>query len=176
MVFDAAGAWADRVAVLAGVRPLGLRPLRRSVARVPAPPGTDVSRWPMLLGVGEGWYAKPDAGALIVSPADETPSEPMDAWPEDLDIATGLDRAGRAVTLPPVRPLATWAGLRSFSPDRLPALGPSEMPGFWWVAGQGGYGFQTAPAASRLVADRVAGRTPDLDPATVAALDPGRFG
>ena len=176
MVFDAAGAWADGVAALAGLRPLGLDPRRRSIARLRAADGTDVSGWPMLLGVGESWYAKPDAGALIVSPADETPSAPMDAWPEDIDLALGIERAGRAVPLPGTRPLATWAGLRTFSPDRVPVLGPSEAPGFWWYAGQGGYGFQTAPAAAALVADLVAGRPPALDAATVAALSPARFG
>ncbi|TFL20110.1 NAD(P)/FAD-dependent oxidoreductase [Jannaschia formosa] len=174
-VVDAAGAWADRVAALAGVTPLGLRPLRRSVARIAAPAGSDPRGWPMLLGAGERWYAKPDAGALIVSPADETPSEPMDAWPEEIDLAEGLDRYGRAVTAAPTRPLASWAGLRSFTPDRCLALGPSEVAGFWWAAGQGGYGFQTAPAASRLLADLIAGRPPVLDPATVAACDPARL-
>lgn len=175
MVFNAAGAWADGVAGLAGVRPLGLVPRRRSVARIAAPGGHDVAPWPMMLGAGESWYAKPDAGALIVSPADETLSAPMDAWPEDMDLAEGLDRYAQAVTEPVTRPIASWAGLRTFTPDRSLALGPSGTEGFWWVAGQGGYGFQTAPAASTLVADLVAGRTPALDASVVAALDPRRF-
>ncbi|WP_109563113.1 NAD(P)/FAD-dependent oxidoreductase [Jannaschia seohaensis] len=175
LVVNAAGAWADRVASLAGVTPLGLTPLRRSVARIPAPGGADVSAWPMMLGAGESWYAKPDAGALIVSPADETPSEPMDAWADDMDLAVGLDRYSQAVTVAPTRPSSSWAGLRTFTPDRCLALGASEVPGFWWVAGQGGYGFQTAPAAAALVADLVAGRPPALDAATVTACDPVRF-
>ncbi|MGB3408490.1 MAG: FAD-dependent oxidoreductase [Jannaschia sp.] len=175
MVFDAAGAWADAVAGMAGVAPLGLTPLRRSVARIAAPGGCDVRGWPMMLGAGERWYAKPDAGALIVSPADETASPAMDTWPEEMDLAEGLDRYAQAVVAPVTRPLSSWAGLRTFTPDRCLALGPSAERGFWWVAGQGGYGFQTAPAAARLIADRVAGRASDLDPATLAATDPGRF-
>ncbi|WP_371157831.1 NAD(P)/FAD-dependent oxidoreductase [Jannaschia sp. 2305UL9-9] len=175
MVFNAAGAWADQVALLAGIAPLGLTPLRRSVARIAAPAGQDVRDWPMMLGAGESWYAKPDAGALIVSPADEEPCAPMDAYPEDLALAEGLDRYATALDVDLTRPLSSWAGLRTFTPDRCLALGPSENAGFWWVAGQGGYGFQTAPAASRLVADRVAGRASELDTATLAATDPARF-
>lgn len=175
-VVNAAGPWADRVAAMAGLRPLGLTPLRRSMARLRAPGGHDVTGWPMLLGAGESWYCKPDASALIVSPAEEDPSEPMDAFADNMTLAEGLARYQEAVTEAVTRPVATWAGLRTFTPDRCLALGPSEVPGFWWCAGQGGYGFQTAPAAAALLADRVAGRPPTLDAATVAALDPGRFG
>ncbi|GIT92857.1 glycerol-3-phosphate dehydrogenase [Jannaschia pagri] len=175
LVFNAAGAWADAVARLACVAPVGLRPLRRSVARIAAPDGHDVSPWPMVMGAGETWYAKPDAGALIVSPADQTASDPCDAFADDMDLAIGLDRYAQAVTVPPTRPLANWAGLRTFAPDGTFVLGPSQQSGFWWVAGQGGYGFQTAPAASELLADMVAGRPPQIAPEAVAALDPGRF-
>jgi glycine/D-amino acid oxidase-like deaminating enzyme len=176
LVVNAAGAWADQVAAMAGVPPLGLRPLRRSMARLAAPGGHDVSRWPMIFGAGESWYAKPDAGALLVSPAEEDPAEPHDAWADDLVLAEGLARYEAMVTVPVTRPIATWAGLRTFTPDRCLALGPAPgAPGFWWCAGQGGYGMQTSPAASRLLADRIAGRAPELDPATVAALDPARF-
>ena len=171
----AAGPWTDRIAALAGLDPLGLTPLRRSMARISAPGGHDVSGWPMLLGAGETWYAKPDAGALIVSPAEEDPSEPMDAFADDMTLAEGLDRYQNAVTEPVTRPLATWAGLRTFAPDRCLVIGPAARPGLWWFAGQGGYGFQTAPAASALLADLVAGRSPALDADLVAALDPGRF-
>ena len=174
-VVIAAGPWADGVAALAGLAPLGLTPLRRSMARIAAPGGQDVARWPMLLGAGEAWYAKPDAGALIVSPAEEVPSEPMDAYADDMALAEGLDRYQNAVTEPVTRPLATWAGLRTFAPDRGLVIGPAARPGLWWFAGQGGYGFQTAPAASALLADLVAGRPPVLDADLVAALDPGRF-
>lgn len=176
VLVNAAGAWADHVARLAGVRPLGLTPLRRSMARLAAPGARDLRRWPMLMGVGERWYAKPDAGAWIVSPAEEDPSEPMDAFADDLVLAEGLDRYQHAVTEPVTRPIATWAGLRTFTPDRCLALGPApDDDAFLWVAGQGGYGFQTSPAAARLVADRVAGRASELGADLVAAMDPGRF-
>ena len=173
---NAAGAWADGVARMAGIAPLGIVPHRRSMARLAAPGGHDVSRWPMFFGVGEAWYAKPDAGALLVSPADEDVMEPQDAWADDMVLAEGLARYQEVVTEAVTRPLATWAGLRSFAPDRTLVLGREpDLPEFVWCAGQGGYGFQTAPAASQLLADRVLGHVPVLDATTVAALDPARF-
>ncbi len=176
VLVNAAGAWADHVAELAGVAPIGLVPYRRSMARIPAPGGHDVSGWPMIFGAGETWYAKPDAGALLVSPADEDPSEPMDAWADDMTIAEGLERYQTHMTEPVTRLLATWAGLRTFAPDRCLVLGrDGQVSDFIWVAGQGGYGFQSSPAASQLVADLVAGRTPEIGPEHVAAMDPGRF-
>lgn len=176
VLVNAAGAWADQIAGLAGVAPIGLTPLRRSMARIPAPGGHDTRGWPTIFGAGESWYAKPDAGALLVSPAEEQPSVPMDAWAEDMVIAEGLARYEAHVTVPVTRVLSTWAGLRTFTPDRCLALGvDARVRDFVWVAGQGGYGFQTAPAASQLVADLVAGRAPQIDPAHVAAMDPGRF-
>lgn len=168
---NAAGAWVDEVAKMAGIPPIGIRPMRRSMARIPAPDGMDVSRWPLLFGPGESWYAKPDAGALIVSPAEEELMPPMDAWAEDMVLAEGLARFEEHVTLSVTRLLSNWAGLRSFSPDRNLVLGPdSGDPSFVWMAGQGGYGFQTAPAASQLVADLVAGRAPDIAGDMVAKL------
>ena len=173
---NAAGAWADRIAVMAGVTPIGITPHRRSMARIPAPGGHDVSRWPIFFGVGETWYAKPDAGALLVSPADEDPVEPHDAWADDMVLAEGLDRYARHVTAPVTRVLSSWAGLRSFAPDRTLVLGQDpENTSFFWCAGQGGYGFQTAPAASRLLADLVFGHSPQIDDATINALSPARF-
>lgn len=177
MLVNAAGAWVDEVAVMAGVRPLGFTPLRRSMARIPAPRGHDVSRWPMLFGPGEDWYAKPDAGALIVSPAEEQLMEPHDAWADDMVLAEGLARYEEMVTEPVTRLLASWAGLRTFAPDRVLVIGPdARQPAFFWLAGQGGYGFQTCPAASRLVADLIAGRAPEIGAELVAALSPARFG
>ncbi|HSF63873.1 MAG TPA: FAD-binding oxidoreductase, partial [Paracoccaceae bacterium] len=176
VVVNAAGAWADPVAGLAGLAPLGLQPYRRSMARIPAPGGHDVSRWPMILGAGETWYAKPDAGALIVSPADEDPLPPQDAWADDMVLAEGLARYEAMVTEPVTRMIANWAGLRTFAPDRVPVIGFAPgAAGFFWLAGQGGYGFQTAPAAARLAADLILGRVPEMPPALVAALAPGRF-
>lgn len=177
MIVNAAGAWVDLVAAMAGVRPLGFTPYRRSMARIPAPGGHDVSRWPMLFGPGEDWYAKPDAGALIVSPAEEHLMEPHDAWADDMVLAEGLARYEEMVTEPVTRLLASWAGLRTFSPDRVLVIGPdAREPSFIWLAGQGGYGFQTCPAASQLAADLIGGRAPELDPGLVAALSPARFG
>jgi glycine/D-amino acid oxidase-like deaminating enzyme len=174
---NAAGPWADLVAQMAGVAPKGLTPLRRSMARIPAPGGHDVSGWPMIFGPGETWYAKPDAGALIVSPAEEHAAEPHDAWADDMVLAEGLARYEEMVAEPVTRLLANWAGLRTFAPDRVLVIGPDPAePDFLWSAGQGGYGFQTAPAAAALLAALAEGHAPELDPATVAALSPGRFG
>jgi len=176
VIVNAAGAWADQIAVMAGLQPLGLQPYRRSMARIPAPGGHDVSDWPMLFGPGETWYAKPDAGALLVSPAEEDPVEPQDAWADDMVLAEGLERYAQNMTEPVTRLLASWAGLRTFAPDRALVLGPSTQDSaFIWCAGQGGYGFQTAPAASALLADLVAGRTPEMDANVVATLTPARL-
>lgn len=176
ILVDAAGAWADRVATMAGVATLGLTPLRRSMARIPPPGGHDVAGWPMVFGTGESWYAKPDAGALIVSPAEEDPADPHDAWACDLVLAEGLARYEAMVTEPVTRILANWAGLRTFAPDRIPAIGfAADAPGFVWLAGQGGYGFQTSPAAAALAADLILGRPPAIDDGTLAALSPARF-
>jgi glycine/D-amino acid oxidase-like deaminating enzyme len=173
---NAAGAWADRVAGLAGVPLIGFQPYRRSMARIPAPGGHDTSHWPMIMGAGETWYAKPDAGALIVSPAEEHAMEPHDAFADDMVLAEGLARYEEMVTEPVTRLIANWAGLRTFAPDRVLVLGPDPVDGdFIWSAGQGGYGFQTSPAASQLVADLALGHAPTLEPALVAALSPARF-
>ncbi len=176
ILVNAAGAWADQIAQMAGLRPLSITPYRRSMARVAAPEGAGVNDWPMLFGPGETWYAKPDAGALLVSPADESATEPHDAWAEDMTLAEGIAKYEERVTAPVTRMLANWAGLRSFAPDRNLVIGPDPAePRFLWMAGQGGYGFQTAPAASRLLADLADGRAPELDPTTVQALSPSRF-
>ena len=174
---NAAGPWADRIAALAGVATIGLSPLRRSMARVPAPGGHDVSAWPMLIGAGETWYAKPDAGKWLISPAEEDPVDaPYDVWADDIVLAGGIARYQPFVTEEITRLETSWAGLRTFAPDRTLVLGPApDRPDFIWVAGQGGYGFQTAPAASQLVADLIAGHTPELDADIVAALSPERF-
>jgi D-arginine dehydrogenase len=173
---NAAGPWADQVATMAGVLPLGLQPYRRSMARIPAPAGHDVSGLPMLFGPGEDWYAKPDAGALIVSPAEEHPMEPHDAFADDMVLAEGLARYEAMVTEPVTRLLANWAGLRTFAPDRVLVIGPDAgEPAFWWLAGQGGYGFQSCAGAARLLGDLVAGRAPEIGAAMAAQLSPARF-
>lgn len=176
LLVNAAGPWADGIAALAGIAPLGLQPFRRSMARIAAPGGHDLSDWPMVFGPGESWYCKPDAGALIVSPADEDPAEPQDAWADDMVLAEGLARYQAHMTEEVTRPIATWAGLRTFAPDRQLVLGPDPADAaFVWSAGQGGYGFQTAPAASQLVADRIAGRVPEIGALAAAQLDPARL-
>lgn len=176
IVINAAGPWADVVAKMAGVAALGFSPLRRSMARIPAPGGHDVSRWPMMFGAGETWYCKPDAGAMIVSPAEEHLVTPHDAFADDMVLAEGLARYEEMVTEPVTRLLANWAGLRTFSPDRVPVIGfDAREPGFFWLAGQGGYGFQSAPAASQLAADLLTGQPSEIEPRVIAALSPSRF-
>lgn len=176
VLVNAAGAWVDEIARMAGVRPLGFTPLRRSMARIPAPRGLDVSDWPMMFGAGETWYAKPDAGALIVSPAEEHAAEPHDAWADDTVLAEGLARYEAMVDAPVERLLASWAGLRTFSPDRSPVFGRDPAaPEFVWCAGQGGYGFQSAPAAAALLADLIAGGAPVIGPDLVHALSVERY-
>lgn len=176
VIINAAGAWADAVAGLAGASKVGLVPMRRSAAILPVPDGLDVTRWPLVASASEAWYAKPDAGKLMVSPADEDPVEPHDAWPDDIVLAEGLYRFEQAVTMPVTRVERSWAGLRSFVADRTPVVGfASDMPGFFWLAGQGGYGVQTAPALSQLTADLCLGRASPLDDDVIKALDPNRF-
>lgn len=176
VVVNAAGAWADRVAALAGLPPVGITPYRRSAAILPAPDGMDVTGWPMAASAAERWYVKPDAGKLMVSPADQDAVEPHDAWPDDMVLAEGLDRYERAVTVPVTRVERSWAGLRSFAPDRTPVVGFDPLAeGFLWLAGQGGYGVQTSPALSALAADLALARPPRLAQDTVAALSPARL-
>jgi len=150
-VIDAAGAWADVIAEMAGVRKVGLQPNRRTALIVAAPPDSNSDDWPMVIDVDEQFYFRPDAGALLLSPGDETPTEPCDAQPEELDIAVAIDRVQTATTLDVQRVRRSWAGLRSFVPDRSPVVGYApDAAGFFWLAGQGGYGIQTAPAMGRL--------------------------
>ncbi|MEM6388274.1 MAG: FAD-binding oxidoreductase [Pseudomonadota bacterium] len=173
---NAAGAWADGVAAMAGVAPLGITPLRRSIAQIPAPEGRDIAAWPIFFGPGESWYAKPQAGKLLVSPAEEDPVEPHDAWAEDMVLAEGLARYEEYVTAPVTRLETSWAGLRSFAPDRSLVLGPDpEAPSFIWCAGQGGYGMQTSPGASAFLADMIAGRAPEIEADVAAQLTPDRL-
>jgi len=153
VLIDAAGAWADAVAGLAGVAPVGLEPKRRTALTIEAPEGLDVAAWPLVIDIDEQFYFKPEAGRLLVSPADETPMPPCDVQPDELDVARAIDRLMRATTIEVRRVLRRWAGLRSFVPDHLPVIGwDTEAPGFFWLAGQGGVGIMTAPAAGRLVA------------------------
>lgn len=176
ILINASGAWVDQIAQMAGLEPLGFTPYRRSIARIPVPGGYDPSNWPMLDGVKEGWYAKPDAGQLIVSPADEDPLVPQDAWADDMVLAEGLSRFEEMMSEPVERMTSNWAGLRTFAPDRTLVIGSSlENPQFFWLAGQGGYGFQTAAAASQLACDLILGRPSELEDDVCQALSPKRF-
>jgi len=139
-------------------------------------PIKSVSSWPMLFGPGETWYAKPDAGALLVSPADEDLVEPHDAFADDMVLAEGFARYEAHVTEPVTRLLSSWAGLRTFAPDGTLVIGPDpSRPDFIWCAGQGGYGMQSSPGASQLLADLVASRPSALQDKSIAALSPNRF-
>ncbi|WP_291297270.1 FAD-binding oxidoreductase [Elioraea sp.] len=179
VLVDAAGAWGDVVARLAGVAPIGLTPMRRTALLVDGPPGHDPATWPLVGDVAHSWYARPEARRkLMLSPADETPMEPHDVQPDELDLALAIDRAQAALDLPVSRIEHRWAGLRTFTPDRSLAIGPARgEDGFFWMAGQGGYGIQTAPAAAKLCAALVLGRDPAaLGLAEAARLaDPGRL-
>lgn len=175
IIVNAAGAWADKIAALAGVTPLSIQPFRRSVARLPAPGGRDINDWPMLLSATETWYAKPDAGKWLVSSAEEDLIEPMDAWADDVVLAEGLARYQAFVTEEVTRVEGNWAGIRSFAPDRTPVVGfDRDARGFFWLAGQGGYGVQTSPALSELAANLISGRTLGFDADIIAALSPAR--
>ena len=158
VVINSAGAWADVIAELAGVRTVGLQPRRRTALIVAAPNDATIGEWPMVIDVDEQFYFRPDAGALLLSPGDETPTDPCDAQPEDWDIATTIDRVQTATTLEVQRVRRSWAGLRSFVPDRSPVVGYApDATGFFWLAGQGGYGIQTAPAMGILACALVKG-------------------
>jgi len=153
IVVNAAGAWCDVIAELAGVRPVGLVPKRRTVFAFDPAPDIDSSSWPLTIDLDETIYFKPDAGRILVSPADETPSAPCDAQPEEIDVAIAIDRL-QSVTNLQVRAITSkWAGLRSFVADKTPVIGMDDQAdGFFWLAGQGGYGIQSAPASGRAVA------------------------
>ena len=179
LLVNAAGAWADEIGRLAGARPIGLMPARRTAITFDPPAGTPVDHWPAVIDIDEEWYFKPDAGRLLASPADETPSPPCDAQPDEYDVAVLVDRLARATTLKVPRIRARWAGLRSFVADRTIVAGFDEQAeGLFWLAGQGGYGIQTAPAVARAAASLLAGEPMPSDLAGLgvdaAALSPSR--
>src|SRR5206468_7491545 len=150
-VVNAAGAWADELAGLFGAAGIGLVPKRRSAFTFKAPAGVDASHWPAVVGVDESYYFKPDAGQLLGSPANADATHPHDVVPEELDIAIGIHQIESVTTLTVRRPSSTWAGLRSFVRDGEMVIGwDDDCPGFFWLAGQGGYGIQSAAGASEL--------------------------
>ena len=179
-VVNAAGAWADRTATLFGLKPLGIVPYRRTAITVDLPAGIDVGALPEICEIDEVFYMKPEAGRLLVSPADATESEPCDAQPEELDIAYAAWYLEQATTVAVSHVAHRWAGLRTFAGDRVPVVGYSgEKEGFFWLAGQGGFGIQTAPAMGRLATDLVLGNPLATDfgeqGLTAAMFAPERF-
>jgi D-arginine dehydrogenase len=181
ILVNATGAWADVVARSAGVRAIGLMPLRRTCVTISPPPEYDIRDWPLVIDVDEEFYFKPDAGQLLVSPANEDLSEPCDAVPDELDVALAIDRFERATSIEVKRLNYRWAGLRSFVADRSPVAGfDDEAAGFFWLAGQGGYGIQMAPALARAAAAVVNGEPLPADLTTqgitLEALSPSRPG
>jgi D-arginine dehydrogenase len=178
-IVNASGAWADAVAEMAGARPVGLVPKRRTAFTFEAPAGIALDAMPMVIDFDETWYFKPEVGQFLASPADETPSPPCDAQPDEMDIAIAVDRIENATTLQIRRLRNKWAGLRSFVADKNLVAGYDAVPGFFWLAGQGGYGIQTAAAAGRLAASlaldgKLPGDIVELG-VTEKALSPLRF-
>jgi D-arginine dehydrogenase len=158
VIVNAAGAWAAQIGALAGARDLGLVPLRRSAALVDPPDGLSPATWPAVMDIDEQFYMKPEAGLLMISPADETPDRPCDVQPEELDIAVAVDRVEAITRLQIRRIRHKWAGLRSFVADRSPVVGFDPFaPNFFWLAALGGYGIQTAPGLSRVAAEILLG-------------------
>ena len=179
VLVDAAGAWADVVASKAGVRPLGLVPKRRTAVMLDLPRGLDPAAWPLAGDLAETFYFKPEAGRLLLSPADATPTDPQDAQPEIEDVATVIERFMEVTTIQVERPGETWAGLRSFFADGDPVAGPdAEADGFFWLAGQGGYGIQTAVGMARALCASIQGHDLPADMRRLGldadGLGPGR--
>ncbi len=180
VVVNAAGAWADRVGEMAGAPPIGLQPMRRTAFTFAAPDGLDLGPVPMVVDAEEQFYFKPEGPQFLASLAEETPMEPHDVRHEEADVALAIERIESATTLHIRSVRSAWAGLRSFVPDRHPVIGPEpDLPGFHWLAGQGGFGIMTSPAAARALAGLVVdGRLPaDVRRAgvTEAQITPGRL-
>ena len=181
IVVNAAGAWADEVGQIAGAERIGLVPKRRTALIIDAPDGCDLMSMPLVVDVEEQFYLKPDAGRLLISPANEDPEPPCDAQPSEMDIAICVDRIERAFRITVRRIENRWAGLRSFVADKCPVVGFSrQVEAFYWLAGQGGYGIQSAPGLAQFAAAEIIGQSipafildERLDPDTIR---PGRHG
>lgn len=176
VIVNAAGAWVDEIAAMAGAGRIGIQPLRRTAALIDAPAWTSVETWPLTIDIEERFYFKPDAGKVLLSGAEESPSPPCDAAADDLELAVAVHRIEQATTLHVTHVGQKWAGLRSFVADRSPVVGfDPVLPGFFWLAALGGYGIQTAPAVASLAAALVCQRRPSqellgsgLEPASIA--------
>ncbi len=176
VLVNCAGAWGDEVAAQAGIAALGLVPKRRTGVIIDPTPW-EAAGWPMVNDIAQTWYIRPEARTkLMVSPADTTPMHAHDVQPDELDVATAIDRMQQALDIEVRRIEHSWAGLRTFAPDGSLAFGWDRAgEGFFWCVGQGGYGIQTSPAAGQLVADMIIGRDPGPAAAILPAIDPSRF-
>ncbi len=178
IIVDAGGAWADRVAESCGAEPLGIAPKRRTMVQLRVR-RTGLKELPLVNDADGRFYFKGEGDSSIwLSPHDEIESGPCDAAPEEIDVATAIDRFEGVVDWPIERVERSWAGLRSFAPDRLPVYGfDAQVPGFFWCAGQGGFGIQTSPAAGKLAASLLLGEAPHQSVAHIdaAIFSPSRF-
>jgi D-arginine dehydrogenase len=176
ILVNAAGAWADVVAKLAGVQPIGLEPKRRTIITFDAPPSTDLAGLPFAKTVGDELYFAPESGRLFASPMDEVPSDPCDAQPDEYEVALAAHRMEERTTVNVERIHSRWAGLRTFTPDRHPVVGLADgAEGFFWLAGQGGFGLQTSPAMAALAASLIAGHAWTVQEVSPESLSPSRF-
>jgi len=176
ILINASGAWADGIAQLANLKPKNIQPFKRSMARVEIDTTDNLSSLPVLFGSDDTWYAKPDAGSMIVSPADVSPCQPHDAWADEEDIAMGIYNFEMMVETKVKKLTSNWAGLRSFSPDQSLVIGPdANDPNFFWLAGQGGYGFQTCLAASQIAEDLLFNQIPQVPTSLSEKFSPYRF-
>lgn len=176
VLVDAAGSWGDTVAVIAGVAPLGLEPMRRTIITFDGPEGADLAGWPFAKTVGDELYFAPESGRLFASPMDEVPTDPCDAQPDDYEVALAAHRVEERTTMQVCRIVHKWAGLRTFAPDRKPVAGfAPDSEGFFWLVGQGGFGLQTSPMMAAAVASLVAGTPWPIGDVSAEELSPGRF-
>lgn len=176
VLVDAAGSWADPVAAMAGVAPLGIEPKRRTIITFDAPPGVDAAGWPFAKTVGDELYFAPESGRLFASPMDEVPTDPCDAQPDDYEVALAAHRIEERTTMRVSRIVHKWAGLRTFAPDRKPVAGfASDAQGFFWLAGQGGFGLQTSPMMAAATASLICGTGWPLADVTAEELSPDRL-
>ena len=176
VVINAAGAWVDALAALAELGPLGLTPLRRTIITFDGPAGVDTSGWPFAKTVGDELYFAPESGRLFASPMDEVPTDPCDAQPDEYEVALAADRVEERTTMTVGRIHSRWAGLRTFAPDRHLIAGfDPRAEGFFWLAGQGGFGLQTSPVMAEVADSLVAGTPWPIETVTREELGPARF-
>jgi D-arginine dehydrogenase len=176
IIVNAAGSWADRIASLAGVQPLGLEPKRRTIITFDAPPGTNLDGLPFAKTIPDELYFAPESGRLFASPMDEVPSEPTDAQPDEYEVALAAHRMEERTTVQVRHIHSKWAGLRTFTADRHPAVGfAPDAQGFFWLAGQGGFGLQTSPAIARVAASLIADEPWPAPDVSAEELSPARF-